>query len=75
MRNVEVNHEPVELYKILKFEGIVASGGEAKSVIAGGLVSVNGEVETRKRKKIVSGDIIEFAGESYRKQARIESTT
>jgi ribosome-associated protein len=63
MRNVEVNHEPVELYKILKFEGIVASGGEAKSVIAGGLVSVNGEVETRKRKKIVSGDIIEFAGE------------
>ena len=63
MRNVEINHEPVELYKILKFEGIVASGGEAKTVITGGLVSVNGDVETRKRKKIVSGDIIEFAGE------------
>jgi ribosome-associated protein len=63
MRNVGINHEPVELYKILKFEGIVASGGEAKTVIAGGLVSVNGEVEVRKRKKIVSGDIIEFAGE------------
>lgn len=70
MRNVEVNHEPVELYKILKFEGIVASGGEAKSAIAGGLVLVNGEVETRKRKKIVSGDIIEFAGEKIQVHLR-----
>jgi ribosome-associated protein len=42
---------------------MVASGGEAKSVIAEGQVLVNGVVETRKRKKIVSGDIIEFAKE------------
>lgn len=55
-----VSQIPVELYKILKFEGLVASGGEAKAVIAGGLVLVNGVTETRKRKKIVSGDIIEF---------------
>jgi ribosome-associated protein len=61
MRTVEITKEPVELFKILKFEGLVASGGEAKMVIAGGFVLVNGEVETRKRKKIVSGDIIEFA--------------
>ncbi len=39
------------------------SGGEAKSVIAEGLVFVNGVVETRKRKQIVSGDIIEFRKE------------
>lgn len=63
MREVEISKEPVELYKILKFEGMVSSGGEAKSVIAEGLVLVNGEVETRKRKKIVSGDIIEFGQE------------
>lgn len=63
MRVVEITREPVELYKILKFEGIVASGGEAKAVIENGQVRVNGEVETRKRKKIVSGDIIEFMGE------------
>jgi ribosome-associated protein len=63
MREVELNKEPVELYKILKFEGLVASGGEAKIVIAEGQVVLNGEVETRKRKKIVAGDIIEFAGE------------
>ena len=66
MRDVEISKEPVELYKILKFEGIVGSGGEAKSVIAEGLVSVNGEVETRKRKKIVDGDIIEFGDHKIR---------
>lgn len=60
MRDVEINKEPVELYKILKFEGMTSSGGEAKLVIEQGLVKVNGKVETRKRKKIVSGDIIEF---------------
>jgi ribosome-associated protein len=63
MRRVEITKEPVELYKILKFEGMVASGGEAKLVIADGLVLVNGQVETRKRKKIVSDDIIEFDGD------------
>ena len=60
MREVEITKEPVELYKILKFEGLVSSGGEAKQVIAGGQVLLNGEIETRKRKKIVSGDIITF---------------
>ncbi len=70
MRDVEITHEPVELYKILKFEGITVSGGEAKSVIEQGLVRVNGEVETRKRKKIVSGDIVEFGEEKMRIQLR-----
>jgi len=63
MREVEITKEPVELYKILKFEGMTSSGGEAKLVIEQGQVRVNGSVETRKRKKIVSGDVIEFASE------------
>ena len=66
MREVEISKEPVELYKILKFEGMVSSGGEAKSVIADGQVLVNGKVETRKRKKIVSGDIVAFGDEEIR---------
>ena len=66
IRVVEIEEEPIELYKILKFESMVQSGGEAKFVIAGGLVRVNGEIETRKRKKIVSGDIIEFEEEAIR---------
>jgi ribosome-associated protein len=63
MRVVEIEKEPIELYKILKFESMVQSGGEAKFVIAEGLVRVNGEVETRKSKKIIAGDIIEFEEE------------
>ncbi len=65
MIEIEITKEPVELYKILKFESLVASGGEAKMVIANGLVSVNGQIETRKRKKIVSGDTIKFGGEEF----------
>jgi ribosome-associated protein len=56
----ELESEFVELYKILKFEGLAESGGDAKQAIADGLVSVNGEVETRKRKKIRPGDQIDF---------------
>ena len=70
MRDVEISKEPVELYKILKFEGMVSSGGEAKNVIADGLVLVNGKVETRKRKKIVSGETIEFGKEKIRIQLK-----
>ena len=66
MRDVEITREPVELYKILKFEGIVASGGEAKAVIDFGMVQVNGQVETQRRKKIVAGDVIEFGDEKLR---------
>lgn len=71
MNVVEITKEPVELYKILKFEGLVASGGEAKMAVAEGKVSVNGEVETRKRKKIVSGDIINFCNEEYQIQKSV----
>ena len=66
MKEIEISKQPVELYKILKFEGIVHSGGEAKAVIDKGQVLVNGEIETRKRKKIVAGDIIGFADEKYK---------
>ena len=66
MKEIEIYREPVELYKLLKFHGLASSGGEAKMIIGDGLVAVNGEIETRKRKKIVSGDVVVFAGESFR---------
>lgn len=59
--DVQIRKEPTELYRILKFEGLVDSGGAAKQVIDAGEVSVNGEIETRRRRKIVAGDRIEFA--------------
>lgn len=63
MRTIQLTTAPAELYKILKFEGIVDSGGQAKLAISEGQVLVNGEIETRKRRKIVDGDIIEIAGD------------
>ncbi|MBU2097529.1 MAG: RNA-binding S4 domain-containing protein [Gammaproteobacteria bacterium] len=65
-KDVSVNRVPVELYKILKFEGLLPSGGEAKAAVAQGQVKVNGMVETQKRKKIVHGDIIEFESATLR---------
>jgi ribosome-associated protein len=63
MHKVDISKEPVELYKILKFEGLTTTGGEAKLLIGDGQVTVNGDVETRRRRKMVSGDIIGFRGE------------
>jgi ribosome-associated protein len=60
VRIVKIREEPVELFKLLKIENLVASGGEAKFVIAEGMIRVNGEVELRKRKKIYAGDEIFF---------------
>jgi len=57
---VVLSKSPVELFKILKFEGIASSGAEAKLIIEQGHVSVNGETETRKRRKIVGGDTIQL---------------
>ena len=63
---VKLVKQPIELYKILKFEGLVGSGGEAKAVIDKGLVILNTVVETQKRRKVFSGDTIEFNGACYR---------
>ena len=63
MYKVDISKEPVELYKILKFEGLTTTGGEAKLLIGDGQVTVNGDVETRRRRKMLSGDIIGFRGE------------
>ena len=54
--------EYVELYKLLKIQSWVSSGGEAKQLIDDGKVKVNGEVETQRRKKLRPGDSVEFGG-------------
>ena len=52
--------EYIELYKLLKAENLVESGGLAKNLIAEGYVKVDGEIETQKRKKIRKGMTVEF---------------
>jgi len=66
MRDIDIRNEPIQLYKILKFAGLAANGGAAKAAVAAGQVLVNGATETRKRRQIASGDIIEFMGEKLR---------
>ncbi|WP_022940577.1 RNA-binding S4 domain-containing protein [Psychromonas hadalis] len=70
---VEIREEPTALYKILKIANLVSGGGEAKIAIAEGYVTLNGEVETQKRKKIVAGDLIYF-NEQYLQIAIIGET-
>lgn len=62
---VEISSQPIELYKVFKIANVVSGGGEAKHIIAEGYVVVNGEIETRKRRKVYDGDLIEFNQEYY----------
>ncbi|HAW94293.1 MULTISPECIES: RNA-binding S4 domain-containing protein [unclassified Arsukibacterium] len=63
-RDVILSKQPVELYKVLKFEGLCSSGGEAKAAVDAGLVKVNGLVETQKRKQVNAGDTLSFGTET-----------
>lgn len=49
---------PMTLDQFLKFVGVVGSGGQAKLAIQDGYVMVNGELETRRGRKLVPGDVI-----------------
>lgn len=62
---IEVSSQPIELYKVFKIANLVGGGGEAKHLIAEGYVAVNGELETRKRRKMYDGDFFEFNQEYY----------
>ncbi|MBO1680255.1 RNA-binding S4 domain-containing protein [Bittarella massiliensis (ex Durand et al. 2017)] len=55
----------IKLDQLLKFAGLIGTGGEAKEVVAEGLVKVNGEVVTQRGKKIYPGDILSFGGQEY----------
>ncbi len=60
IREFPLTKEYIELNKLLKFESLISSGAEAGMMITEGYVLVNGEVETQKRKKLRSGDIVLF---------------
>ncbi|NUM46067.1 MAG: RNA-binding S4 domain-containing protein [Anaerolineales bacterium] len=62
-RIVELEQLPIELAKLLKYEGLVATGGEAKLLITEGHVRVNGEKETRRGRKINAGDVVSLGNE------------
>lgn len=59
---IQIKDEYIELCKLLKAANLVMSGGEGKEVVAQGMVSVDGELETRKRRKIRPGQTVGFEG-------------
>lgn len=61
---IEITAEFIKLDALLKFAALVGTGGEAKFVIAEGLVKVNGETCTMRGKKLRAGDTVEFNGET-----------
>nr|WP_211221088.1 RNA-binding S4 domain-containing protein [Nocardioides insulae] len=58
--------ESIRLGQFLKLANLVESGADAKPVIAGGQVSVNGEVETRRGRQLVHGDVVTLGRQSSR---------
>lgn len=65
MIEIKIHSEFITLGQLLKLANAVSSGAEAKLVIADGLVLVNGEVETRRGKKLYHQDIVSFDGQDY----------
>ena len=66
MEVIKLRDEFIKLGQALKAAGCVESGVEAKDVIQDGLVTVNGEVDTRRGRKLYDGDIVVFDGEEIK---------
>ena len=66
METIKLRDEFIKLGQALKAAGLVGSGVEAKEVITEGLVKVNGEVDTRRGKKLYDGDVVTFNGEEIK---------
>jgi len=64
--DVPIADESIRLGQFLKLSSLIDSGSDAKAAIAGGLVTVNGEVETRRGRQLRHGDTVGFDGRSAR---------
>ena len=66
MQEITIRDDFIKLGQAMKLAGLVGSGVEAKVLIQDGLVLVNGEVETRRGRKLVVGDEFEFDGNTIK---------
>ena len=65
METIKINTEFIKLESFLKLTNLCESGGLAKTMIKEGMVTVNGEVETRRGRKLYKGDKISFEGNEF----------
>ena len=70
MDSIYIKDEFIKLGQDMKLAGLIDSGLEAKIVIQNGEVKVNGEVDTRRGKKLVPGDIFEYEGNRVKVEQR-----
>jgi ribosome-associated protein len=63
---VPITDGSIKLGQFLKLANLIESGAEAKRVLAGGVVRVNGDVETRRGRQLNPGDVVELAGRKAR---------
>lgn len=63
---VRIRDDSIKLGQFLKLADLVDTGADAKGLLAQGLVRVNGDVETRRGRQLVDGDVVELAGRRVR---------
>jgi ribosome-associated protein len=56
---IEIGEDMIRLGQLLKFANVVSDGGEAKALLSGGSVSVDGETETRRGRQVLVGSVVE----------------
>jgi len=65
-RAIQITGDMIRLGQLLKLAGVAGDGGEAKAMIAGGEVTVNGEPELRRGRQLADGDVVGAGGEELR---------
>ena len=66
MQEIRIHTEYIKLDDLLKFAGLLGTGGMAKAVIQDGLVKVDGEICTMRGKKLRGGEIVEFQSQTIK---------
>ncbi|CAO5245181.1 MULTISPECIES: RNA-binding S4 domain-containing protein [unclassified Frankia] len=66
MREVSIQGDGIRLGQFLKLADVVGVGSDVKGLLTGGLVRVNGEVESRRGRQLAPGDEVQVAGEQLR---------
>ena len=66
MDEIAISGDTIRLGQLLKLANLVEQGSDAKAVLASGVVSVNGETETRRGRRLVRGDVVTFAEHAVR---------
>lgn len=64
--DISIGGEGIRLGQFLKFAGLLDSGGDAKEAIIDGYVRVNGEVDRRRGRQLVDGDLVTYEGRAVR---------